>query len=210
MTFVLLVKSPSLRKEKVRCVRFYQLTINFFDYSFFSTRKRKRTNSLGFSSNRKRKRRNFGRNMFLTIFSTVIGMEIFSWFIHKYLFHGPLWFIHKTHHETTNHKQIEFNDMFSCAFASASIYLIYSGVFTPSLTQLAIGIGITVYGMIYFLVHDGIIHQRYSTWQKTTNPYLRQVVKAHQSHHASPYKTPSEEFGLFLIMGRKYWHDVFF
>ena len=27
------------------------------------------------------------------ILGTLAGMESFSWFIHKYLFHGPLWFI---------------------------------------------------------------------------------------------------------------------
>ena len=145
-----------------------------------------------------------------TIFLTVIGMEIFSWFIHKYLFHGPLWFIHKTHHSTTLHTNLEFNDIFSAGFGLVAIAFIYQGVFLPSATYLFIGLGITIYGMIYFIIHDGLIHQRYPIWTKTTNSYLKQVQKAHQRHHAHSNKGPSEEFGLFLIMGRQYWYNVFF
>jgi len=37
-------------------------------------------------------------------------MEIISWILHKYLFHGPLWFIHKTHHARTLHSTLELND----------------------------------------------------------------------------------------------------
>ena len=147
--------------------------------------------------------------MFSTIVLTVIGMEIFSWFIHKYLFHGPLWFIHQTHHNRTVHTSLELNDIFSLGFTSLSIYLIYIGVFHPSTLALAVGIGITLYGMVYFIVHDGLIHQRYPIANKTTNSYLKQVQRAHQQHHSSPYKKPSEEFGLFFIIGRRYWRNVF-
>jgi len=137
-------------------------------------------------------------------------MEIISWILHKYLFHGPLWFIHKTHHAQTLHSKLELNDIFSLMFALIAIAFMYIGSFTPSLLHFGIGFGITLYGLIYFIIHDGLIHQRYLFWNiKISNTYLKQIQRAHQRHHMHPNKSPSEEFGLFLIIGRKYWRDMF-
>jgi beta-carotene 3-hydroxylase len=60
------------------------------------------------------------------ILLTIAAMEAFSWFIHKYLFHGPLWFIHKSHH-SERHGWFEFNDVFSLLFAVISLYLMWVG-----------------------------------------------------------------------------------
>ncbi|UJR08840.1 hypothetical protein I4U23_013094 [Adineta vaga] len=136
-------------------------------------------------------------------------MEVISWFLHKYIFHGPLWFIHKTHHIRTLHPSLELNDIFSCIFATIAIAFIYIGCVSYSPTYFSIGIGMTLYGLIYFLIHDGFIHHRYTSWNKTTNIYLRQIQRAHQRHHVFPFKAPSEEFGLFLIIGQKYWREIF-
>lgn len=148
-------------------------------------------------------------NVSLVVITTLM-MEIISWILHKYLFHGPLWFIHQTHHNRTLHQKLEFNDVFSLMFTLISILSIWKGWYTPSDVYLYIGLGITLYGLIYFIVHDGLIHQRYPLWNtKPSNGYLRQVQRAHQRHHTYPNKAPSEEFGLFFIIGRKYWRDVF-
>jgi beta-carotene 3-hydroxylase len=144
-----------------------------------------------------------------TVLLTLIGMEVFSWLLHKYIFHGPLWFIHQTHHNRTVHNSLELNDIFSVGFASLAIAMIYIGYHTPSPVHFNIGLGITIYGMIYFIIHDGLIHQRYPIGNKTSNAYIRQVQRAHQRHHIHAHKAPSEEFGLFFIIGRKYWRDVF-
>jgi beta-carotene 3-hydroxylase len=144
------------------------------------------------------------------ILITTLSVEIISWTLHKYVFHGPLWFIHKTHHARTLHSTLELNDIFSLIFTLISIVLIYIGWFTPSSIHLAIGFGITLYGLIYFIVHDGLIHKRYPFWNmKASNAYLTQIQRAHQRHHKYPDKSPSEEFGLFFIIGRKYWRDIF-
>jgi len=137
-------------------------------------------------------------------------MEIISWTLHKYLFHGPLWFIHKTHHDRTVHSTFELNDIFSLIFTLISIRLIWIGWFRPSSVHLGIGLGITLYGLIYFIIHDGLIHQRYNLWfNKPSNVYLKQIQRAHQRHHIHPNKIPSEEFGLFYLIGKKYWRDMF-
>ena len=132
---------------------------------------------------------------------TLVGMEAFSWAIHKYLFHGPLWFIHKTHHQH-KHGWLELNDLFSILFASIALYLMWLG--NDKLDyRFWIGTGISTYGTIYFIFHDWFIHNRIKAF-KTTNRYLLGIRRAHKIHHKSTKKYPSEEFGL-LVASKKWF-----
>jgi len=145
----------------------------------------------------------------LIMLTTTLSMEAISWTLHKYLFHGPLWFIHKTHHNRTVHTKPELNDIFSLMFAIVSFYLICFGWFQSFSIHFSIGIGITLYGTLYFIIHDGFIHQRYSFLKITlSNNYFKQIQRAHQYHHTFPNKTPSEEYGLLFIIGKKYWQAI--
>lgn len=130
-----------------------------------------------------------------------MGMEIFSWSVHKYLFHGALWFIHKSHHQKRRH-WFEFNDVFSLIFCGISLLLMWYGRLNFNIA-FWIGVGISAYGIIYFIFHDWFIHNRFKAF-KTTNTYLLGLRKAHKTHHKSIYKNPSEEFGL-LIISKKYF-----
>ena len=135
------------------------------------------------------------------IVATVICMELISWAMHKYLFHGPLWFIHKTHHQE-RHSFLELNDMFSIGFAVLALWLMWIGHL--SLNYLFwIGTGISIYGIIYFIFHDWFIHNRFKAF-KSNNRYLMAIRRAHKIHHKSMEKNPAEEFGL-LVVGRKWF-----
>ncbi|SDM74496.1 beta-carotene 3-hydroxylase [Daejeonella rubra] len=137
------------------------------------------------------------------LLGTLAGMEAFSWFMHKYLFHGPLWFIHRSHHQ---HRSgwFEFNDIFSLLFAAISLYLIWMGR-TDLDVKFWIGVGITVYGIIYFIFHDWFIHNRLKSF-KTSNSYLLGIRRAHKIHHKSTERDHSEEFGL-LLASKKYFNQ---
>ncbi|MDN3580510.1 sterol desaturase family protein [Mucilaginibacter flavus] len=135
------------------------------------------------------------------ILLTVSCMEFLSWAMHKYLFHGPLWFIHKTHHQE-RHGWLELNDIFSIGFAAFALWLIWIGHYSLDY-RLWIGIGISVYGNIYFIFHDWFIHNRFKAF-KSTNRYLMAIRRAHKIHHKSMEKHPAEEFGL-LVVGRKWF-----
>ena len=135
------------------------------------------------------------------ILGTLAGMEAFSWFIHKYLFHGPLWFIHRSHHQQRS-GWFEFNDIFSLLFAIISVYLMWMGRIDLD-SKFWVGIGITVYGIIYFIFHDWFIHNRFKSF-KTDNSYLLGIRRAHKIHHKSTEKSPAEEFGL-LMASKKYF-----
>jgi beta-carotene 3-hydroxylase len=131
---------------------------------------------------------------------TIALMELFSWAMHKYLFHGPLWFIHKTHHQQ-NHSWFEWNDLFSILFASIALWLMWRGHINLDY-RFWIGTGISTYGVIYFIFHDWFIHNRFRSF-KTNNKYLLNIRRAHKAHHKSMEKDNAKEFGL-LVTEKKY------
>ncbi|MDN3550083.1 sterol desaturase family protein [Mucilaginibacter aquaedulcis] len=139
-------------------------------------------------------------NIGITI-ATITIMEGLSWAMHKYLFHGPLWFIHKTHHQE-RHGWFELNDLFSIGFAALALWLMWIG-HTSLNYYFWLGTGISMYGIIYFIFHDWFIHNRFKSF-KSSNRYLLGIRRAHKIHHKSMEKNPSEEFGL-LVASRKWF-----
>ncbi|NHA05203.1 fatty acid hydroxylase [Mucilaginibacter sp. HC2] len=132
---------------------------------------------------------------------TIASMELLSWAMHKYLFHGPLWFIHKTHHQERR-GWFELNDLFSIGFAAFALWLMWIGHLNLDY-HFWIGTGISIYGIIYFIFHDWFIHNRFKAF-KSNNRYLIGIRRAHKMHHKSIQKSPSEEFGL-LVASRKWF-----
>ena len=132
---------------------------------------------------------------------TIALMELISWAMHKYLFHGPLWFIHKTHHQQ-RHGWFELNDLFSIGFAGCALWLMWMGHLNLDY-RFWTGTGISIYGIIYFIFHDWFIHNRFKAF-KSDNRYLVGIRRAHKIHHKSTEKYPSEEFGL-LVANRKWF-----
>ena len=126
-----------------------------------------------------------------------VGMEIFSWAIHKFIMHGPLWKIHKSHHVHTK-GFFEKNDLFTMLFASIAIVLIIVG-----LSQLDyrfwLGCGITLYGFSYFVFHDVLIHRRLKWMKRPKNSYINAITEAHKAHHRTNTKRDAVSFGLFWV-----------
>jgi beta-carotene 3-hydroxylase len=135
------------------------------------------------------------------LLATIALMEAISWAMHKYLFHGPLWFIHKTHHQE-RHGWFELNDLFSIGFAAFALWLMWAGHISLDY-HFWIGTGISIYGIIYFIFHDWFIHNRFRAF-RSNNRYLMGIRRAHKIHHKSMEKNPSEEFGL-LLASRKWF-----
>ncbi|MFM8281249.1 MAG: sterol desaturase family protein [Bacteroidota bacterium] len=131
------------------------------------------------------------------IVSTIIAMEAIAWFTHKYLMHGPLWFIHKTHH-MPRHGRFELNDVFGILFGVISMSCIISGIHTMS-TLFWIGIGISIYGLLYFFAHDIIVHRRVKLGMRMRGQYAEALRKAHLIHHKTITKKGSEEFGFLFV-----------
>lgn len=137
---------------------------------------------------------------------TLLGfglMELFSWAIHKYLMHGILWKIHKTHHTHTK-GFFELNDLFTLIFGGSAILLIFLGIDAFDY-RFWIGCGISLYGMSYFILHDVMIHKRLSWFKKPKSKFLRAISEAHRAHHKTQ-KDNSVSFGLFVVP-RKFWKE---
>lgn len=143
-------------------------------------------------------------NIFIVII-TFLFMEFVAWFTHKYIMHGFLWNLHASHHKPRK-GIFERNDLFFVYFAAISAYFYITGI--PSMDyRLYIGIGVSLYGLAYFIVHDIFIHRRANWFGKVTHPYLKALRQAHYEHHKTHGKYGSESFGM-LIIAPKYYYQA--
>ena len=135
----------------------------------------------------------------LTIIVTFFIMEFVAWFSHKYIMHGFLWSIHKDHHKKDHKSWFERNDLFFLQFAGISaIFVILWGEFNFWF-GLPIAIGIFLYGVAYFIVHDIFIHQRFKIFRNINNRYARGIRRGHKMHHKHIGKEDGECFGMLLV-----------
>lgn len=130
-------------------------------------------------------------------------MEFMAWFTHKYVMHGFLWVLHKDHH-VAEPGFFEKNDAFFLIFAVPSFLFFFFGAEAGFDWRFYVGLGILLYGICYFLVHDVFIHQRFSWLKRTDNLYLQGIRKAHKVHHKYLGKEDGECFGMLLVPF-KYW-----
>ena len=142
----------------------------------------------------------------LIVLVTFFVMEGVTWLIHRYVMHGFLWSLHKDHHQKTP-GFFEKNDAFFLIFAIPSWLLIMLGVIYHNYYSVAVGAGLSLYGIAYFLVHDVIIHQRFKWFTRSDNVYIRTIRWAHKMHHKHQEKDIGESYG-FLFVARKYWEKV--
>jgi beta-carotene 3-hydroxylase len=132
----------------------------------------------------------------LTLFvATVAGMELFAYVMHRWVMHGPGWFLHASHHRPRTGK-FELNDLYGVIFAIPSIVLLLGGVQLGWWPGWAwIGAGIAAYGAIYFGFHDVIVHERVRTRYLPRSNYMKRIVQAHRLHHAVGTKHGTVSFG---------------
>ena len=133
------------------------------------------------------------------LFTTFMLMEGITWMVHKYIMHGFLWGLHKDHHAHSTEGYLEKNDYFFIIFAVPAVALIYFGRKHNFNYLFFIGLGITLYGMAYFFVHDIFIHQRIKILTNTKNPYLLAIRRAHKQHHKYTEKEKGECFGFLWV-----------
>lgn len=133
--------------------------------------------------------------MFVALFvGALLGMEGVAYLTHRFLMHGPLWFLHRSHH-VPHTGRFEWNDLFGLFFAVPSIILIKLGVDGGGSWLLPVGLGMTGYGFVYFVFHDVIVHRRIKLRRVPNWTYLRRIIKAHLVHHRTHKRDGAESFG---------------
>ncbi|MEE4538446.1 MAG: sterol desaturase family protein [Erythrobacter sp.] len=125
----------------------------------------------------------------------LIFMEFFAWFAHKYIMHGFGWGWHRDHHEPHD-EYFEKNDLYAVVFGTinAAMY-IYGALYWDALWWAALGVNL--YGVIYAIIHDGLVHQRFFRWVPKKG-YAKRLVQAHKLHHATIGKQGGVSFGFVL------------
>ena len=136
-------------------------------------------------------------NLFVYIVITILStlfMEIIAILSHKYIMHGPGWFLHKSHHHY-HHKKFELNDIYFLIFSMPSIFCIIRGMLINNKILLSIGVGILIYGLIYIFFHDIIVHRRFGLKIGLDNYYIRNIKKSHLKHHKNKSRKGATNFG---------------
>jgi beta-carotene 3-hydroxylase len=121
------------------------------------------------------------------------AMEWIAWASHKWLMHGPMWFMHRSHHLPPTGK-LEANDGFGVFFSAVSVLFIWRGVHGRPL-QLGLGLGMALYGLGYLLIHDVLTHGRFGRRRLPGSRYLRRLVRAHRIHHSRDALDGTRNFG---------------
>lgn len=142
----------------------------------------------------------------LIVIAAFVSMECVAWLTHKYVMHGLFWYLHKDHHQKETTHFFERNDFFFLIFAIPGIIGLFAGMMCDFNFLFWIGMGITIYGAAYFLVHDIFIHQRFKVFRNTDNAYLKAIRRAHKMHHKHLGKEQGESFGM-LWVSFKYYTD---
>ncbi|XP_010438839.1 PREDICTED: beta-carotene 3-hydroxylase 1, chloroplastic-like [Camelina sativa] len=127
-----------------------------------------------------------------------VGMEFWARWAHRALWHASLWNMHESHHKPRE-GPFELNDVFAIVNAVPAIGLLSYGFFNKGLVPglcFGAGLGITVFGIAYMFVHDGLVHKRFPVGPIADVPYLRKVAAAHQLHHTDKFN--GVPYGLFL------------
>ena len=143
----------------------------------------------------------------LIVLAAFFSMEGVAWFTHKYIMHGLLWVLHKDHHKKESEGFFEHNDFFFLIFAIPGILCLYFGMNSGYNYLFFIGLGITFYGLCYFLVHDIFIHQRFRLFRNSKSRYLTAIRRAHKMHHKHIDKEEGECFGM-LWVPMKYFRQL--
>lgn len=134
----------------------------------------------------------FGLLLFL---ATILAMEGVAYSAHRWIMHGPGWFLHESHHRAREGNW-ELNDLYAAIFAVPSIALILGGVQLGWGTWATwVGAGIAAYGAIYFGFHDVIVHKRLAHRYVPRSAYMKRIVQAHRLHHAVETKHGTVSFG---------------
>ena len=134
----------------------------------------------------------------LIILATVLATEWLARASHKHIMHGWGWGWHRDHHEPHDNV-LEKNDLYGIVgavmsismFAIGSPLVLGANAWEPGTW---VGLGIMFYGIIYTVVHDGLVHQRYFKYVPRSG-YAKRLVQAHKLHHATIGKEGGVSFG---------------
>lgn len=131
----------------------------------------------------------------LIVVAVVAAMELTAYAAHRWIMHGTWgWGWHESHHQPRT-GAFERNDLYAVVFAILSISLFAVATLTGTAWLFWVATGITTYGLLYFLAHDGLVHNRLSFRIVPKGGYLQRLYQAHRLHHAVDGREGCVSFG---------------
>ena len=127
-----------------------------------------------------------------------LAMEGLAWLAHRFVMHGWGWAWHRSHHEPPRGR-VELNDGFSALGAAFALALFWLAAALDSPWLHAAAMGVTAYGIAYWVVHDGLVHQRWPLRWVPRAGYLWRLVQAHRLHHAVRTREGALSFGFLIV-----------
>ena len=127
------------------------------------------------------------------VVATVVAMEAAAWAVHRHVMHGWGWGWHRSHHEPRSGR-LETNDLYALVFAGISLlcFTLLARWWPPFWW---VGVGTVVYGLLYALLHDGLVHRRLGFDLTPRRGYLKRLVQAHRLHHSVHGRDGAVSFG---------------
>lgn len=127
--------------------------------------------------------------------AVVAAMEVTAYAAHRWIMHGTLgWGWHESHHRDRE-GVFEKNDLYAVVFAGLAITLFAAATLMELPWLFYVALGITLYGLLYFLAHDGLVHNRLPFRIVPKGGYLQRLYQAHRLHHAVKGREGCVSFG---------------
>jgi beta-carotene 3-hydroxylase len=124
----------------------------------------------------------------LVVVTAFVLMEPVTALTHRFVMHGIGRRLHRSHHQP-NDSRFELNDWFPLMFASIVMLGLWACFNLHGFAALVpAGVGVTLYGLAYALVHDAFIHRRvgwFASHPADGRPgrTLDRLAAAHRIHH---------------------------
>ena len=119
----------------------------------------------------------------LLVLAAFLGMEVLVYLSHRFVMHGPGMPIHKSHHRRRPEPGFELNDVYPLMGSTVAMSGFALGLNVQGLAPLLpMAIGLTLYGVAYFFVHDIYIHRRLP-WFNAELGVCERLKAAHRIHH---------------------------
>ena len=126
--------------------------------------------------------------------------------VHRFVFHGPLWCSHKSHHEHPSAGRIVRNDLlWLWPLLTSAVLLTFGG---PVL--VGIGLGTAGYVAAYIFVHDGVAHGRF--WVPMFVRRMRGfrlLAQAHHLHHRGGRHGGVSPFAVYAALWEQHVSEGF-
>src|SRR5262245_9535338 len=125
--------------------------------------------------------------------ATLVLAEPAMTLVHRFVFHGPLWCEHESHHAHPTLRRIVRNDLLWAWPLLASAVLIVLG----GLVLTGVGLGGLTYVAAYIFPHDGVAHAPFPVprWVRR-RAVFRIIAQTHRLHHRTRVGAPP--FGVYL------------